>query len=192
MLSTDSKTGSLLVDRYMKYYRLEIDGLVRELPIVSLTPKIKIASVNLLGDIEMVEVIAKKIVNRIKKYDFDSLVGPEVKVVPLLHEISRIMGKPSYVVCRKQIYGYMVAPLKTRLKPGLVLDGSDAKRIRNKKVIVIDDVVSSGRTLRVVEELMASADAEVVVNLAVFKQGDIQEGLPEKFILIEKLPIFTP
>jgi len=176
----------------MKYYRLEIDGLVRELPIVSLTPKIKIASVNLLGDIEMVEVIAKKIVKRIKKNDFDSLVGPEVKVVPLLHEISRIMGKPSYVVCRKQIYGYMVAPLKTRLKPGLVLDGSDAKRIRNKKVIVIDDVVSSGRTLRVVEELMASADAEVVVNLAVFKQGDIQEGLPEKFILIEKLPIFTP
>ena len=175
----------------MKYHKLEIDGLVRELPVVSLTPKIKVASVNLLGDIEMVEVIAKRIVKRIKKYDFDNLVGPEVKVVPLLHEISRIMEKPNYVVCRKQIYGYMVKPIKTRLKPGLVLDGSDAEIIRSKKVIVIDDVVSSGRTLRVVEELMASVNAEVVVNLAVFKQGDIQEGLPKKFIFIEKLPIFT-
>lgn len=174
----------------MKYYRLEIDGLVRELPVVSLTPKIKVASVNLLGDIEMVEVIAKKLVKRLEKYDFDNLVGPEVKVVPLLHEISRIMGKPNYVVCRKQIYGYMVKPIKTRLKPGLVLDGSDAKVIEGKRVIVIDDVVSSGRTLRVVGELMDLVDAEVVTNLAVFKQGDIQEGLPKKFIFIEKLPIF--
>ncbi len=174
----------------MKYYRLEIDGLVRELPIVSLTPKIKIASVNLLGDIEMVEVIAKKIVKRLEKFDFDNLVGPEVKVVPLLHEISRIMGKPNYIVCRKQIYGYMVKPIKTRLKPGLVLDGSDAKVIEGKKVIVIDDVVSSGRTMKVVGELMDSVNTEVITNLAVFKQGDIQEGLPKNFIFIEKLPIF--
>jgi adenine phosphoribosyltransferase len=173
----------------MKYHRLEIDGLVRELPVVSLTPKIKVASVNLLGDIEMVDVIAKKIVNRIKGYDFDSLVGPEVKVVPLLHELSKLMGKPNYVVCRKQIYGYMVKPIKTRLKPGLVLDGSDTKVIEDKKVIVIDDVVSSGRTLRVVGELMDSVNAEVVTNLAVFKQGDIQEGLPKNFIFMEKLPI---
>ena len=175
----------------MKYHRLEIDGLVRELPIVSLTPKIQVASVNLLGDIEMVEVFAKRIVDKIKDLNFDHLVGPEVKVVPLLHEISRIMDKPRYVVCRKQIFGYMVKPIKTRLKPGLVLDGSDAEVIRGKKVIIVDDVVSSGRTLRVVEELMVSVDVEVVTNLAVFKQGGIQEGLPKKFIFIEKLPTFT-
>ena len=111
----------------MKYYKLELDGIKKDLPIVSIGPKIKVASLSLLGDYDLVCKLSKLIAEKISKnYDFDYLVGPEVKVVPVLHELSSILGKNRYVVCRKRVHAYMVSPVKNSSKKSLVLDGVDA------------------------------------------------------------------
>jgi adenine phosphoribosyltransferase len=174
----------------MDYYEIEYKGIIRKLPIIAISPKIKVASVNLLGDTELVEVVAGFLITKIQKIDFDVLVGPEVKVVPLLHELSKRLGKKRYVICRKQIHGYMVRPVLTRLKPSLVLDGQDAEFLRGKKVVVVDDVVSSGRTMRMVEDLMEMVGAQVVAHLAVFKQGDLRDKIFEDLVVMDELPIF--
>lgn len=174
----------------MDYYTLNLCGLTRKLPIVSLGPKLKIASFNLLGDGELVEKVAKGLEKEIKKFDFDYLVGPEVKVVPLLQVLSKKLGKSRYVILRKNIMGYMVKPISNRSKPTLVLNGPDAEILRGKKVLIIDDVVSTGRTIRVVRELMKMVNAEVVGAVAVLKQGEKQEDFEIPFSFLGKLPLF--
>lgn len=174
----------------MKYYDLQIAGLKRKLPIVALGPKVKVASFNLLGDREMVEVLAGELVKKLKDIKFDYLVGPEVKVVPLLHELSKRLKKDKYIVCRKEIHAYMQSPIKTFQKPGLVLNGSDAELIKRKKVVIVDDVVSSGRTLYIVEELMKITEAEVVAKVAVFKQGKRLHEKQKDLIYLKTLPVF--
>ena len=174
----------------MDYYEIEYKGISRKLPIIAISPKIKVASVNLLGDTELVEAVSEILQGKIQDINFDTLVGPEVKVVPLLHDLSKRLGKKRYVICRKQIHGYMVKPVFTRLKPSLVLDGQDARYLKDKKVIVVDDVVSSGRTMRMVEDLMNMVGAQVVAHLAVFKQGDIQDTIFKDLVVMDDLPIF--
>lgn len=174
----------------MNYYLLKIGTIERKLPIVSLGKGISIASFNLLGDSEMVGVIAIKMIKKLSKINFDFLVGPEVKVVPLLHEISRILGKKRYVVCRKNIHGYMVSPVISHNKPGLILDGNDATLLRGKNVVVVDDVVSSGLTMRVADELIESVGGRVVAHAAVFKQGERNDDFFKNLICLGMLPVF--
>lgn len=175
----------------MDYYTLKINGLTRKLPLVTLGAKIKVASFNLLGDQELVDKLARILVSKFKGIDFDYLVGPEVKVVPLLHELTHILKKKRYVVCRKEIHGYMVSPIKTSFQPGLVIDGNDAKMLKGKKVIIIDDVVTSGQTISAVEELMKKSGAKVAAKFAVFKQGDRLQKFQEKLIFLYSLPVFA-
>jgi adenine phosphoribosyltransferase len=175
----------------MDFYLLKVDGIKRNLPIISLGPKIKVASVNLLGDRMLVETLAGSLAKKIKDLDFDFLVGPEVKVVPLLQELSRILKKERYVVCRKEIHGYMRSPVKVDNRFGLVLDGEDSKILKGKKVVIVDDVVSSGHTISKVLELMKKAACEVVAIMAAFKQGEKVAGQIPNLIYIHKLPIFT-
>jgi adenine phosphoribosyltransferase len=172
----------------MQYYNLKISGIKRRLPIVSLAPKVKVASVNFLGDTKLVKVASKALVEKFKKLDFDLFVGPEVKVVPLLQELSDAFGIERYIVLRKRIHGYMVLPVKSKEKPGLVMDGKDAKFIKGKKVIVVDDVVSSGKTMRVVDEITKKTGGIIVAHAAVFKQGEATD-MEKDFIYIEELPV---
>jgi len=174
----------------MDFYTLEIGEIKRKLPLVAISPKIKIASFNLLGDEKLVEVIAQELIKKLKGVEFDYLIGPEVKVVPLLHELSRTLNKPRYIVCRKRIHGYMVSPIKSKGKKGLVLDGRDVTILKNKKVIIIDDVISSGHTMRVVKELMENVGAKVIMSMAVVKQGDIAEKDLQELVYLGTLPIF--
>jgi len=174
----------------MEYYTLKLCGLTRRLPIVSLGPKLKIASFNLLGDGELVERVAREMEKRIKKWEFDYLVGPEVKVVPLLQVLSQRLNKPRYVILRKNIRGYMVKPVLNRSKPTLVINGPDAEILKGRKVLIIDDVVSTGRTIKVVQELMRTVGAEVIGAMAVLKQGEKQEDLDLPFSFLGRLPLF--
>ncbi len=174
----------------MDYYTLKIGRIQRRLPIVSLGKGIKIASFNLLGDSELVNEITSRMCKKLKGIGFDYLVGPEVKVVPLLHEITQVLKKKRYVVCRKNIHGYMVSPIVSRDKPGLVLDGNDAKLLKGKKVVMLDDVVSSGRTMWVARELMQSVGAKVVAEVAVFKQGETGDEIFNNLIFLGTLPTF--
>jgi len=174
----------------MEYYHLQLCGLVRNLPLISLGPHLKIASLNLLGDGELVEKAAEELEKKIKEFEFDYLVGPEVKVVPLIHALAQRLGKPRYVILRKNIMGYMIKPVSNNSKPTLVLNGIDAEILQDKKVFIIDDVVSTGRTIEVVEELMKAVGAEVVGVAAVLKQGADYKDFNIPFVYLGKLPLF--
>lgn len=174
----------------MKYYTLNLCGLTRKLPLVSLGPKLKIASLNLLGDGELINLVAQEMVERIKYFDFDVLIGAEVKILPLIYEMSRILGQKRYVICRKKILGYMVQPIRAGKREGMVLDGPDAELIRRKKVVIVNDVFSTGRTIGIVRELVEKAKGEVVAVVAIIKQGEPQAFLKEPFIYLTTLPLF--
>jgi adenine phosphoribosyltransferase len=175
----------------MEYYKLKICGLTRQLPVVPLKKGVKIASFNLLGDGELVDVLAKDLAGRIGNIEFDYLVGPEVKVVPLLQELSRILGKKRYIVCRKEIHGYMVNPVKSKTTQTLVIDGNDAKILSGSRVVVVDDVVSSGKTMDSIEDLMGRLNAEVVAKASLFEQDGSKIESLNDLIYLKKLPVFT-
>jgi len=177
----------------MDYYDLDFFGVKRKLPIVSLTPKIKIASISLLGDTELTEKAAEKLAEKLKNYQFDYLVGPEVKVVPLLYALSQKLGQKRYVVCRKSIKGYMTSPQLLKIPKGpkfnmLVLDGPDAELLKGKNVAVVDDVVSSGTTLINLEKLLNQVGAKIVVTATIFRQGEQYQG---SLIYLACLPVFS-
>jgi len=174
----------------MDYYTFHFCGLVRKLPLVSLGPKLKIASLNLLGDGELVEVSARALAQKLKDIDFDILVGPEVKVVSLLHVLSQILGKSQYIVCRKKIHGYMTNPITSGRRPALVLNGPDAELIRDKKVVIVDDVISTGHTLKAMKELTEQSGGNVVANAVIAKQGQGLLERIENFIFLTELPLF--
>lgn len=176
-------------------YPLEICGLRRELPIVQVSPGLWIASFVMLGDVELVNACARAIAEKLAPLDFDFMVGPEAKVVPLLHSLATIMGQPRYVVCRKSLKAYMQDPLvaetqsiTTSGKQRLVLDGIDVERLRGRKVAILDDVVSTGGSLKTVEELLEKADATIACRAAVLKEGDFYSG---DLIYLKQLPVFT-
>lgn len=177
----------------MNYFDLEFFGLKRKLPIVSLGPKIKIASISLLGDTELTEKAAEKLAEKLKNYRFDYIVGPEVKVVPLLYALSEKLQQERYIVCRKSIKGYMTNPQILKIPKGpklnlLVLDGPDAQLIKGKKVAIIDDVVSSGSTLINLEKLLKQVGAEITVTATIFKQSDQYQG---SLVYLSQLPVFS-
>lgn len=174
----------------MEYYTLNLCGLTRKLPLVSLGPRLKIASLNLLGDSELINLVAQEMVERIKYFDFDILVGAEVKILPLIYEMSRILGQERYVICRNKILGYMVQPIRTSSQKGLVLDGPDANFIKGKKIVIVNDVVSTGKTTGVIKELVKKAGAKVVAVIAIIKQGEPQIAIKKPFFYLTTLPLF--
>lgn len=174
----------------MNFYTLSICGLKRELPIVAISPKMKIASFNLLGDAELVRAAAKEMAARLRGEAFDYLVGPEVKVVPLLQEISNLLSKDQYVILRKKIHGYMVRPLSSHSPSPLVINGPDADLLTDSNVVLIDDVVSTGKTFREAETILTGIKAKVVKGVALLKQGEepAEFNFPVEFL--GHLPLF--
>jgi len=173
----------------MSIYSLDFFGIKRELPIIQISPNFKVASVNLLGDVELVETATEKLCEKIKELEFDYLVGPEVKVVPLLQSMSKFLNKDRYIVCRKNIVGYMTSPIRSKSQT-LVLDGRDANMLTHKKVIIVDDVVTSGKTISAIDDLMRQVNAQIVAICTVFTQGDEHLKLERKIIALMQLPLF--
>lgn len=180
----------------MDYFDLKICGLTRRLPLIHIGKNTRLASFSLLGDVELVEKVADELERKLKKVEFDHLVGPEVKVVPLVAELSRRLGHKRFVVCRKSVKPYMVSPVILKPLPHfpkhvrqLVIDGVDVDLIRGKKVVVVDDVVSTGVTVRMMKKLMEKVGAEVVAIAAVLRQGEQFDELGE-FIFLGELPVF--
>ena len=180
-----------------EYYAIEICGLKRRLPLIPISPKTKIASFNILGDTELTGKVAAELAKKLKKYKFDYLVGPEVKVVPLIHELSRKLGHKKYVICRKSVKPYMISP--TILKPlsyfpkhvrPLVIDGLDKTMLSGKSVVIVDDVVSTGVTIRMIKHLMDKVGAKVAATAAIIRQGNKQFDPIENFVYLCELPIF--
>lgn len=180
----------------MEFYKLELCGLVRNLPLIFVGKNTRLASFSLLGDVLLIGKIADEFTKKFKKIEFDFLVGPEVKVVPLIFELARRFKQERFVVCRKSVKPHMVSPVILKPLPHfpkhirqLVIDGSDAEILKNKKVIIIDDVISTGVTMRMMGHLMEKVGAKVVLYAAVLKQGE-QFDKFENLLTLAELPVF--
>jgi len=177
----------------VKTYPVNIAGVHRELPVVQVGPGVSVALFNMLGDTEVVEVAAVAL-SKLMSTDIDVLVTPEVKAVPLAHALSRLTGKP-YVVARKTEKPYMINPVSrtvisiTTGKPQLlVLDGADVPLLRGKKVAIVDDVVSTGSTLKGLSDLISDVGGEVGAVMTVFTEGSPRGDV----IALGHLPLFKP
>ncbi len=176
------------------FYTVEIAGVTRHLPLFEVSPGVSIAIFNMLGDTEVVEAAAEALAKRLPA-DADVLVTPEVKSIPLAHALSVRMGIP-YVVVRKIRKPYMTNSLGTEVvsittgKPQtLWLDGKDRPLIEGKKVVIVDDVVSTGSTLKGLRKLIAEAGGTVIAEAAVFTEGE-EDAWPD-VIALGHLPVFT-
>jgi adenine/guanine phosphoribosyltransferase-like PRPP-binding protein len=175
-------------------YPVDISGVKRELPLFEVAPGLRIAVLNILGDTEVVQASSQAIAQRLEGIDFDLLVTAEAKSIPLAYALAVLMHKP-YVVLRKVYKPYMGEAIKaetlsitTGQPQTLYLDEKDRSKVKGKRVVIIDDVISTGSTLEGMKRVMQMAEAEVVQICAVFTEGD-----PDRWrgvIALGHLPLF--
>jgi adenine phosphoribosyltransferase len=176
-------------------YVVEVAGIKRELRLFEIKPGLKIAILNILGDTEFVQACAKELANKLKDKDYDVLVTAEAKSIPLAHALSVETKKP-YVVLRKTYKPYMGAALQaetlsiTTGQPQiLILDEKDIEMTKGKKVLILDDVISTGSTLQGMRMIMDKAGATVVGEAAIFTEGDRAQWM--HIVALGHLPLFT-
>ena len=175
-----------------EFYTMKIAGLERQLPICPLNDKVSIAGFIIFGDVELTVAVSKELLKKVN--EFDVILTPEAKSIPLAYEMSRQSGKP-YVVARKGLKAYMKEPISvevtsitTHNKQHLYLGLDEVNLMKGKKVLIVDDVISTGESLRAIEELVHKAGGEICGRMTVLAEGDAQSR--EDLIYLEKLPLF--
>jgi len=176
-------------------YSVEIAGLKRDLRLFEIKPGLKIAILNILGDTELVQACAQELSEKLKDIQYDALVTAEAKSIPLAHALSVETKKP-YVVLRKAYKPYMGAALKaetlsiTTGQPQILfLDEKDIEMMKGRKVVVVDDVISTGSTLQGMRMILEKAGSTVVAEAAIFTEGDRAQW--ENILALGHLPLFT-
>lgn len=176
-------------------YPVEIAGIKRDLRLFEIKPGLKIAILNILGDTELVQASAKELAEKLKDIDYDVLVTAEAKSIPLAHALSVETKKP-YVVLRKSYKPYMGEALKaetlsitTGQPQTLILDEKDVALMRGRKVVIVDDVISTGSTLQGMRMILDKAGSSVVAETAIFTEGDRAQW--SNIISLGHLPLFT-
>ena len=177
----------------MKTYTLHVAGLTRELPIIKLSYDLSIASFVILGDTEIVKKTAPMIAKKLPEVDF--VVTAEAKGIPLAYEISKILNLNEYIVARKTVKAYMEEPIEVEVNSitttnsqKLYLNNQDANKIKGKRVALIDDVISTGQSLKALERLVEKAGANVVAKAAILAEGDAKDR--KDIIFLEALTTF--
>jgi len=176
-------------------YSIEIAGIKRDLRLFEIKPGLRIAILNILGDTELVQASARELAKKLKGIEHDLLVTAEAKSIPLAHALSVELKKP-YVILRKTYKPYMGDALRaetlsiTTGQPQLlILDEKDRDIIRNKKVIILDDVISTGSTLQGMRMILDKANASVVAQAAILTEGDRAQW--SDILSLGHLPLFT-
>ena len=175
-------------------YTLNIAGLTRELTLCPLNDDLTIAGFVIFGDVELTCACAGALLK--KAPEFDYMVAPEAKAIPLVHEMARQSGRNEYFLVRKKAKAYMHDVFKvedhsitTEGTQYLYMDGDDARAIKGKRVLVIDDVISTGGSIAAVEELVHEAGGIVVGKMAILAEGDAAKR--DDIIFLEHLPLFN-
>lgn len=175
-------------------FSVNIEGVKRELPLFSVGPNVRIAVFNLLGDTEIVSAAAKGLAGRLAGIGLDALVTAETKSVPLIYHLALLMAKP-WVVLRKDYKPYMGEALSaetlsitTGKSQTLYLDEKDHPLLHAKRVVLVDDVISTGSTLQAMRLLMEKVGATVVAEAAVFTEGERAQW--KNIIALGHLPLF--
>jgi adenine phosphoribosyltransferase len=164
-----------------KTHHVEVAGLSRDLPIITVPSGVRLAVFNILGDIEMTKAAGRELARRLEVARPELIVTTETKSVPLAYEIASILALP-YVVLRKTYVSYMGEALETKVQSittghprTIFLDAKDRAVCAGKRVAIVDDVISTGSTLHAMRDLMGRAGARVVAEAAVFTEGDAQQ-----------------
>ena len=176
-------------------YRMKIAGLERDLPICPVNENLYIAGFVIFGDPELTVACARDLLAKAPEYDY--IITAEAKGIPLAHEMARQAGDERYILARKATKLYMrdvfeveVHSITTNRAQHLYLDGEDAQRIQGKKILIVDDVISTGESLSALEALVEKAGGIICGKMAVLAEGDAQDR--GDIIYLEKLPLFHP
>jgi adenine/guanine phosphoribosyltransferase-like PRPP-binding protein len=175
-------------------YRVEIEGVARDLPLFEVAPGLRIAVFNLLGDTEIVAAAARGLARRLDGVEHDVVLTAETKSVPLVYELARVLGRP-WIVLRKQYKPYMgetisatTESITTGHEQTLHLDEKDRGLVSGRRVVLVDDVISTGSTLDGMRAVVGQAGGTVVAEAAVFTEGDERET--EGIVSLGHLPLF--
>ena len=173
-------------------FSMKIAGLDRELKKFPVNDKLDIAAFILFGDVEVTIAAAKELLKIVP--DFDYILTPEAKSIPLAYEMSRQSGKP-YIVARKGVKVYMDNPVSVSVKSittnneqKLFIGSDDAEIMKGKRVLIVDDVISTGESLAAIQALANTAGANTVASCAVLAEGDAADR--DDIIFLHKLPLF--
>jgi adenine phosphoribosyltransferase len=176
-------------------YPVEIAGIKRELTLFEVKPGLRIAILNILGDTELVQACATALGEQLKKVAYDALITAEAKSIPLAYALSVETKKP-YIVLRKSYKPYMGDALRaetlsitTGEPQTLILDEKDRETIKGKKVVIVDDVISTGSTLQGMRMIIEKAGAEVAAETAIFTEGERSQWM--HILSLGHLPLFT-
>ena len=174
-------------------YRIKVAGVERDLPLCPIGDDLQIAAFVLFGDVELTERCSEALARIAPEHDV--MITAESKGIPLIHAMSRIMGENRYVLARKSVKLYMkdvvaceTQSITTAAKQVLYLDGDDAEYMRGKRVLIVDDVISTGGSLISLENLVAQAGGTVVGKMTILAEGDAADR--EDIVFLEKLPLF--
>ena len=177
------------------YYRMKVAGLERDLPICKVTDSLYIAGFVVFGDQELTVACARELLKVAPEYDY--LITAEAKGIPIAHEMARQTGAQTYFLARKAPKLYMtgvfessVKSITTAKEQTLYLDVKDAEMMKGKRILIVDDVISTGESLAALEALVEKAGGIVAGRLAVLAEGDAQDRAD--IIYLEKLPLFNP
>ena len=174
-------------------FKLKIAEIERDLPLCPLNDQLQIAAFVMFGDVELTEVCARELLKLAP--EFDVMITAESKGIPLVYEMTRLSGRNRYVLARKSpklymrnVIRYEVKSITTAANQALYLDGEDASYLKGKRVLIVDDVISTGASLVALENLVSEAGGEIVGRLAVLAEGDAIDR--EDIRVLAPLPLF--
>ncbi len=176
------------------FYTMNIAGLERNLPLCPLNDDLYIGAFVIFGDCELTEACATELLKRAPEYDY--IITAESKGIPLAYAMARQNGDKKWMLARKGVKLYMknvvdvpVHSITTAKEQHLYLDGEDAEMMRGKRILIVDDVISTGESLRALETLVEAVGGKVCGRMAILAEGDAQNR--EDIIYLEKLPLFN-
>lgn len=175
------------------YHKMTIAGIERALPLCPISDELMIGAFVIFGDPELTTACAEEMLKRAPEYDY--MISAEAKGIPLVHEMARLAGNQKYFLARKAPKLYMTGVFETTVhsittakEQKLYLDTADAELMRGKKILIVDDVISTGESLLAIERLVEEAGGTVAGRMTILAEGDAQNR--EDLIYLEKLPLF--
>ena len=177
------------------YHRMTIAGLERDLPLCPVSDTLYIGAFVIFGDQELTVACARDLLAKAPEYDY--IITAEAKGIPLAHEMARQAGDAKYILARKGVKVYMrdvfsstVRSITTAKEQTLYLDGNDAALMKGKRILIVDDVISTGESLKALEALVEKAGGIIAGKMAILAEGDAIDRAD--LIYLEELPLFNP
>lgn len=174
-------------------YRMKVAGVERDLKLCPIGENLNIGAFILFGDVELTERCAEELYKRAPEHDV--MLTAESKGIPLIHAMCRLSGKNRYVLARKSVKLYMSDVIKCETKSittghvqTLYIDGADAEYMKGKRVLIVDDVISTGGSLASLENLVRQSGGEIVGKMTILAEGDAIGR--EDIVYLEELPLF--